>query len=61
MRFASTAVPETDGVQRFIPRLRSTAQRIGEEFVAQAEQDARVAAGQPAVPQAEPIRRKAEG
>lgn len=47
IRFASTAVPEADGVQRFIPRLRSTAQKIGEEFVTQAEQDARAAAGHP--------------
>lgn len=47
IRFASTAVPEADGVQRFIPRLRSTAQKIGEEFVSQAEQDARAAAGHP--------------
>lgn len=47
MRFASTAVPEVEAVQRFIPRLRATAQKIGEEFVAQAEQDARAASGQP--------------
>jgi len=52
IRFASTAVPEAEGVQRFIPRLRATAQRIGEEFVRQAEQDARAAAGQPPAAQA---------
>ncbi len=49
IRFASTAVQEADGIQRFVPRLRATAKKIGEEFVAQAEQDARAAAGQPPV------------
>lgn len=47
IRFASTAVPEAEGAKRFVPRLQATAQRIGEEFLAQAEQDARTAAGQP--------------
>jgi len=47
IRFSGTAVPETQGIQRFIPRLRATAVRIGEEFDAQAEQDARAAAGEP--------------
>ncbi len=47
IRFSSTAVPEAQGIQRFIPRLRATATRIGEEFMAQAEQDARAAAGEP--------------
>lgn len=47
IRFSSSAVPEAQGVQRFTPRLRATAARIGEEFVAQAEQDARAAAGEP--------------
>jgi IclR family mhp operon transcriptional activator len=47
IRFSSTAVGETDGAQRFVPRLRATARKIGEEFVAQAEQDERAAAGQP--------------
>lgn len=47
IRFASTAIAENQAAQRFIPRLRATAQRIGAEFVAQAEQDARAAAGQP--------------
>jgi IclR family mhp operon transcriptional activator len=62
MRFASTAVPEAEGVQRFIPRLRATAQRIGEEFVAQAEQDARAAAGHPpALPEEAPRRQRAAG
>jgi IclR family mhp operon transcriptional activator len=51
IRFSSTAVPEAQGIQRFIPKLRATAQRIGEEFVAQAEQDARAAAGQPPSPE----------
>jgi len=47
IRFAMTAIPEAEGVQRFIPRLRATAQRIGEEFIAQTEHDARTAAGEP--------------
>jgi IclR family mhp operon transcriptional activator len=46
IRFASTAIPEAQAVQRFVPRLRTTAQRIGAEFVTQAEQDAQAAAGQ---------------
>lgn len=50
IRFSSTAVPETQAIQRFVPRLRATAQRIGEQFVAQAEQDARAAAGHPPEP-----------
>jgi IclR family mhp operon transcriptional activator len=50
IRFASTAIPEADGIQRFIPRLRATAQKIGDEFTAQAEQDARAAAGHPPIP-----------
>jgi IclR family mhp operon transcriptional activator len=47
IRFSSTAVPEAQAIQRFVPKLRSAAQRIGEQFVAQAEQDARAAAGHP--------------
>ncbi len=47
IRFSSTAVAEAQGVQRFIPKLHATAQRIGGEFMAQAEQDARTATGQP--------------
>jgi IclR family mhp operon transcriptional activator len=49
IRFASTAIPEAQAAQRFIPRLRATADRIGQEFVAQAEQDARAAAGHPPI------------
>jgi IclR family mhp operon transcriptional activator len=52
IRYASTAIPELQAAQRFIPRLRATADRIGREFTAQAEQDARVAAGQPPLPAA---------
>jgi IclR family mhp operon transcriptional activator len=40
IRFSSTAVPEAEAIQRFIPRLRSTAQRIGEDFLSQGEQQA---------------------
>jgi IclR family mhp operon transcriptional activator len=47
IRYASTAIPELQAAQRFVPRLRATADRIGQEFTAQAEQDARAAAGQP--------------
>jgi IclR family mhp operon transcriptional activator len=61
IRFASTAVPEADGVQRFIPRLRATALKIGEEFVSQAEQDARAAAGQPPLQVVEAPRRLKAG
>jgi IclR family mhp operon transcriptional activator len=49
IRYASTAIPEAQAAQRFVPRLRATADRIGQEFVAQAEQDARAAAGEPPV------------
>jgi IclR family transcriptional regulator, mhp operon transcriptional activator len=58
IRFASTAVQEADGIQRFMPRLRATAKKIGDEFVAQAEQDARAAAGQPPL-QPAPMKMKA--
>ena len=40
IRFSSTAVPEAEAIQRFIPRLRVTAQRIGEDFLSQGEQQA---------------------
>lgn len=40
IRFSSTAVPETDAIQRFIPRLRATAQRIGEDFLSQGQEQA---------------------
>ena len=61
MRFASTAISEAEAVQRFIPRLRATAQRIGEEFVAQAEQDARAAAGQPPLQLDDVLRKQKAG
>jgi IclR family mhp operon transcriptional activator len=35
IRFASTAVPEADATQRFVPKLRQVAKRIGEDFVQQ--------------------------
>jgi len=40
IRFSSTAVPEADAVQRFIPRLKAVAQRIGQEFTEQNEHQA---------------------
>jgi len=35
IRFASTAVPEADAMQKFVPKLRKVAKRIGEDFVKQ--------------------------
>lgn len=61
MRFAITAIAEAEAVQRFIPRLRATAQRIGEEFRAQAEQDARAAAGHPPLQSVEGPRQQKTG
>lgn len=40
IRFSSTAIPEAEAVQRFVPKLRAVAQRIGEEFLSQNEQQA---------------------
>ncbi|MCL4779160.1 MAG: helix-turn-helix domain-containing protein [Gammaproteobacteria bacterium] len=40
IRFSSTAVPEADAVQRFIPKMRAVAQRIGSDFLTQNEQQA---------------------
>jgi IclR family mhp operon transcriptional activator len=40
IRFSSTAVPEAEAVQRFIPRLRAVAQRIGHDFAEQNERQA---------------------
>lgn len=40
IRFSSTAVPEADAVQRFVPRLKAVAQRIGQEFTEQNEHQA---------------------
>jgi IclR family mhp operon transcriptional activator len=40
IRFSSTAVPEADAVQRFVPRLKAVAQRIGKEFTEQNEHQA---------------------
>lgn len=45
MRFSSTAVPEAEAVQRFIPKLKHVAQLIGQEFVEQTDRDAMI--GQP--------------
>jgi IclR family mhp operon transcriptional activator len=39
MRFASTAVPEADAIERFVPKLRQTAQDIAEEFIRQHQRD----------------------
>lgn len=38
IRFSSTAVPEAEAIQRFVPKLRATAERIGEAFLAQSQQ-----------------------
>lgn len=40
IRFSVTAVPENEAIQKFIPKLRSIAQRISENFLQQAEQQA---------------------
>ncbi|MEO8443802.1 MAG: helix-turn-helix domain-containing protein [Gammaproteobacteria bacterium] len=40
IRFSSTAVPEVEAIQRFVPRLQSTAQRIGADFLSQGEDQA---------------------
>ena len=42
MRFSSTAVPEAEAVQRFIPKLKHVAQLIGHEFVEQGDRDAMI-------------------
>jgi IclR family mhp operon transcriptional activator len=39
MRFASTAVPETEAIERFVPKLRTTAQDISAEFIRQHQRD----------------------
>ncbi len=40
IRFSSTAVPESDAIQRFIPRMKAVAQRIGHDFLTQNEHQA---------------------
>jgi IclR family mhp operon transcriptional activator len=40
IRFSSTAVPETDAIQRFIPKMKAVAQRIGNDFLTQNEHQA---------------------
>jgi IclR family mhp operon transcriptional activator len=45
IRFSSTAVPEAEAIQRFVPRLRAVAQRIGQEFAEQNERQALAIAG----------------
>jgi IclR family mhp operon transcriptional activator len=39
MRFASTAVPEAEAIERFVPKLRQAAQDIADEFVRQHQRD----------------------
>ncbi len=46
IRFSSTAVPEGDAIQRFLPKLRATAQRIEAEFLSQGESQALAVAGE---------------
>jgi IclR family mhp operon transcriptional activator len=40
IRFSSTAIPEAEAIQRFLPRLRAIAQQIGDAFTAQGEDQA---------------------
>lgn len=39
MRFASTAVPEKESIERFVPKLRATAKAIADEFLRQHQRD----------------------
>lgn len=39
MRFASTAVTETEAIERFVPKLRETAQEISAEFLRQHQRE----------------------
>jgi hypothetical protein len=45
IRFSATAVPEAEGTQRFVPKLRAVAQRIGADFTAQSNHDAEASVG----------------
>jgi len=38
IRFSSTAIPEADAIQRFVPKLREVAHKIGNAFTAHSEQ-----------------------
>jgi len=44
LRFSSTAVTQADAEKRFVPKLRATAQRIGQEFTEHQAKDALVSA-----------------
>ena len=44
LRCSSTAVPESEGVQRFVPKLRAVAQQIGQDFLDQHKTDAIISA-----------------
>jgi hypothetical protein len=39
MRFASTAIPEAEAIERFVPKLRDAAQSIAEEFLRQHQRE----------------------
>lgn len=39
-RCSSTAVPESEAIQRFVPKLQQVAQRIGQDFINQQDTDA---------------------
>ena len=39
-RCSSTAVPETDAIQRFVPKVTDVARQIGDDFVNQQDRDA---------------------
>ena len=44
IRFSASAVPEAEAGQKFVPRLRAVAQKIGADFTAQSRHDAEATA-----------------
>lgn len=54
IRFSSTAVPEQEAVQRFVPRLKAVSARISEDFLVQNEKQAlAIATDSPPLPESE--------
>ncbi|MEZ5566369.1 MAG: helix-turn-helix domain-containing protein [Gammaproteobacteria bacterium] len=47
IRFSSSAVPEAEAIQRFVPKLRAAAERISAAFLAQGEEQPIPPPGQP--------------
>ena len=39
IRFASTAIPESEAIAKFLPKLRKTAQDIADDFIRQHQRD----------------------